>query len=235
MGEAAVSWYNGKTLERKGEFPMKCCSQCQALEDMFDGKEAASDLASYRRGGPSRSTRRLLDALREVGVNGLTLLDIGGGVGAIQHELFKNGVQAAVDVDASSAYLAASREEAARQGHADRVQYLHGNFVDLAPEIEDADIVTLDRVICCFPDMPALVGLSSAKARRLYGVVYPRDVWWTRLGRSAVNLYMRLARSDYRFFVHPSAAVDAIVRGNGLSPRFRREGVFWQVVVYARG
>jgi hypothetical protein len=214
---------------------MKCCSQCQGLEEMFDSTEAARDLRAYRRSGPAPSTRRLLAALREAGVNGLTLLDIGGGVGAIQHELFKSGVQAAVDVDASSAYLAASREEASRQGHADRTQYFHGNFIDLAPEIEAADIVTLDRVICCFPDMPALVGLSAAKARRLYGVVYPRDVWWTRLGRMAVNLYSRLRGSQFRFFVHPSAEVDATVRRSGLTPRFRREGLFWQVVVYARG
>jgi magnesium-protoporphyrin O-methyltransferase len=214
---------------------MKCCSQCQGLEEMFDSTEAARDLRAYRRSGPARSTRRLLDALREAGVDGLTLLDIGGGVGAIQHELFKSGVRAATDVDASSAYLAASREEAARQGHADRTQYFHGNFVDLAPQIEEADIVTLDRVICCYPDMPALVGLSSAKARRLYGVVYPRDVWWTRLGRIAVNLYSRMQRSQFRFFVHPSAEVDATVRRNGLTPRFKRQGLFWQVVVYGRG
>src|SRR5947199_213845 len=84
-----------------------------------------------------------------------------------------DGASGATDVDASAAYLAAAREEAARQGHAERVAYHHGNFVDLAATLPPADIVTLDRVICCYHDMPALVERSSAKAARLYGLVYP--------------------------------------------------------------
>jgi hypothetical protein len=34
--------------------------------------------------------------------------------------------------------------------------------------------------------------------------------------------------------VHPTRAVDAVVRGNGLERRFYREAGTWQVVVYAR-
>ncbi len=213
---------------------MNCCSHCDGLENLFDQQTAAGELAAYRKRGPSASTRRLLDALRREGVAQQTLLDIGGGVGAIQHELIKSGVESAVDVDASSAYIAAAKEEAGRQGHADKVRYYRGNFVDLAPEIESADIVTLDRVICCYPDVRSLVSLSSERARRLYGLVYPRDSWWARLAARGLNLWMRLQRSAYRFSVHPSAEVDAIVRANGLTPRFHRAGIFWQVVVYAR-
>ena len=77
-------------------------------------------------------------------------------------------------MEASAAYLAAAREETARRGHTDRLKAHHGDFVALAPEIPSADIVTLDRVICCYRDMPALVAQSAARARKLYGVVYPR-------------------------------------------------------------
>src|SRR5262245_32080162 len=119
------------------------CPQCKGIENLFDTGIAKGELDNYRRKGPSKQTRILLDVIRQAGVKGLTLLDIGGGVGAIQHELFKAGVEKAVDVDASSAYLAAAREEATRQGYADNVQYLHGDFIELAPQVEQADIVTL--------------------------------------------------------------------------------------------
>ena len=111
---------------------------------------------------------------------GATLLDIGGGVGVAQLDLLSAGLRSATDVDASSAYLDVAREEAQRRGYSERVSYRHGDLVALAPEIEPADIVTLDRVICCYHDMPALVRASAAKARRLYGLVYPHDAWWTR-------------------------------------------------------
>jgi len=210
------------------------CGQCQGIETVFDRKTAAHKLEQYRRQGPDRTTRILIDALTAEGVAGATLLDIGGGVGAVQHALFDAGARRATNVDASSAYLATARAEAERRGYADRVTHRHGNFVDLAPEVEPADIVTLDRVICCYHDMRQLVGLSSARANRLYGVVYPRDTWWTRIGLKLGNVFLRLSRNPFRTFVHPTTAVDAVIRNNGLKQRFLQQTFIWQVAVYGR-
>jgi len=212
---------------------MDCC-QCRGIEEQFDRAEAARKLREYHRDGPARTTQLLLGALMREPVAGLTLLDVGGGVGAIQHALLGAGAARATNVDASAAYLAAAREEAGRQGYAERATYHHGNFVDMAAAIPDADIVTLDRVICCYHDMPALVGRSSAKAGRLYGLVYPRDTWWVRAGVRAENALLWLQRSSFRAFAHSSAAVDAIVRQNGLQQCFARNAGIWQVVVYER-
>jgi len=158
------------------------CPHCQGAEKVFDTGTARGDLEEYRQHGPAKTTRLLLNAIRSAAKSSETLLDIGGGVGAIQHELLADAVQSAVHVDASTAYLGASQEEADKRGHRERVTYLHGNYVELAPEIAPADIVTLDRVLCCYPDMPALVAASTSHARKLYGVIYPRDTWWMRLG-----------------------------------------------------
>jgi Methyltransferase domain len=212
---------------------MDCC-QCKGIETLFNEKEARNRLRDYRKDGPAKTTRMLVEALRAEGVEGMTLLDIGGGVGAIQHELLRSGIERAISVEASTAYLKAAQEEAERQGHADRVSYYHANFVDLAPHIASADIVTLDRVICCYHDMPGLVGRSVAKAERLYGVVYPRDTWWMRAAISLGNLYFRVVRNPFRTFVHPTQAVDALVLGSGLQQRFYKTSGPWQVVVYAR-
>jgi magnesium-protoporphyrin O-methyltransferase len=214
---------------------MKCCeNQCDGLERVFDQANADSDLEAYRQHGPSKTTQVLVNQLQSASVAGLTLLDIGGGVGAIQHLLLRAGVQTVVGVDASRAYINAARAEAERQGSAERVTYHHGNFVALAPDIAPADIVTLDRVICCYPDPQSLVGLSSARAKKLYGVVFPRDAWWMKIGGRLINAFFWLQRNPFRFFVHPTADIDAITRANGLQRQFSRNVGMWQIIVYAR-
>ena len=202
---------------------------------MFGDRTAKRDLKRYRKRGPSKPTRRLLEALRRDGVGDASVLDIGGGVGAIQHELLDSGAQRAIGVDVSRAYLQVVRAEAARRGHGDRMTYHEGDFVALADAIDPADIVTLDRVICCYPDMEALVGRSAERARRLYGLIHPRDVWWMRLAVRLMNAGLRLARQEFRVYVHPVDAVDRVSRDEGLALRTRENvGPVWQVAIYAR-
>jgi magnesium-protoporphyrin O-methyltransferase len=212
---------------------MNCC-QCQGIEELFSQEYVEKELAHYRAKGPDRTTRMLTKAIKEAGVDGLTLLDIGGGLGAIQHELAEAGVQAVASVEASAAYIAAAKEEAGRRGLADHVSYQHGNFVDLAARIAPADIVTLDRVICCYDDMEQLVSLSAARARKLYGLVYPRDTWWVKILLAVENFFFRLRRSHYRAYVHSTAAVEALVNGSGLLRHSYRRTLVWQVAVYQR-
>ncbi len=212
---------------------MNCC-QCQGIETFFGNKAAAKDLRQYRKKGPDKTTRLLIKALEDEGVGRMTLLDIGGGIGAIQHELLAVGVSSATSVDASPAYIKAAKEETEGQGRIDLVSYHQGNFVDLATDIAPADVVTLDRVICCYDDMQALVGLSSAHANKLYGAVYPRDTWWTKIGFAIINFGLRVKGSPFRSFIHSTEAVDRILRNNVLEKRFYRKTAIWQVVVYAR-
>lgn len=212
---------------------MNCC-QCQGIETIFNRKTARKELKKYRKKGPEKATAILIEALKSEGIDGMTLLDIGGGVGAVQHELLKSGAMSATSVEASTAYLEVAKEEAERQSHAERVSFQHGNFVDLASVIAPADIVTLDKVICCYHDMHGLVGLSAARARKLYGLVYPRETWWNKIFDSVVNFYLWVSRKQYRSFLHRTEAVDSVVRENGMEQRFYRKTVLWQVVVYSR-
>jgi magnesium-protoporphyrin O-methyltransferase len=176
----------------------------------------------------------LIDALLAAGVQGLTLLDIGGGIGAIQYELLKAGASQATSVEASQAYLGTARQEAARRGLTGRVKHIQGDFVDLAQDIPGADIVTLDRVLCCYDEMEALVELSSSRARRYYAVVYPRDTWLAKVFRAGFNFIQLMRRIPFRIYIHPSQAVEAIIRKNGLGLHFQRQTFFWQVKVFTR-
>ena len=143
---------------------MTCC-HCQGVAQMFDEKMARRQLRHYRRKGSAKGTRQLIDAVAEGGVEGRTFIDIGGGIGAIQHDLMERGAMGGTSADASPAYLAAARREAEARGYAGRVRYVDGDFVERAGEIDPADIVTLDRVVCCYPDMPAMLGADSVRRR----------------------------------------------------------------------
>lgn len=210
----------------------ECCRV--DYDEQFNADEARRDLLHYRANGPDPSTRRLLDALVAEGVEGATLLDIGGGVGVVQLELLAAGAVRTMDVDASSAYLATAEGEAYQRGVSDRASFLHGDFCQVADAVEPADIVTLDRVVCCYPDARALIGLSAARARRLYGLVHPVDRWWTRLLATVGNVGYRLFRNPYRMHVHRQRLIDDLVREAGLRPVTVEEAWFWRTAVYRR-
>ena len=180
------------------------------------------------------TTRALIDALVRAGVERRTVLDIGGGVGAIQFELLKAGARAATSVDVSAAYLAAAAEEAARQGLSERITFQVGDFVDLAPRIPAADIVTLDRVVCCYAQMEPLVRASAERCRRLYGLVYPRDQWLERSVVAVQNGFRWLWRNPFRSFVHSVDAMDALIRSLGFTLQHKVRTFAWEVVVYQR-
>jgi magnesium-protoporphyrin O-methyltransferase len=180
------------------------------------------------------TTRLLLESLLAQRDHDRTLLDVGGGVGAIAHELLQAGFSRAVQVDASASYLAASEQEAGGRGHRDRITYRYGDFVDLAADVAPADVVTLDRVICCYPDVERLVTASVQKARHLYGLVFPRERYLTRAGVSVGNLLFRLRGSAFRAYVHPTAQVESIIERAGFRRSSVAHSVLWQVATYAR-
>ena len=210
------------------------CCHCQDAGDFFTDRRARKELKKYRKKGPDKSTRLLLQGLASHDVSGDSVLDIGGGVGILQHELVELGAAEVHSADASQAYLDASRAEAERRGYADRASYTFGDFVDVAEEIPDVDIVTLDRVVCCYPDMPALVSASASKARSVYGLVFPRERWPVRLVIAWINLFNVLKRTAFRVFIHPHDEIDRKIRSFGFERRYSAKTFVWQVAIYAR-
>lgn len=213
---------------------MQCC-QCQGIESWFSEKFVARQVKRYHKKGPAKSTRILIDALREQGIDGMTLLDIGGGFGVIQHKLLQAGLSHAESVEAATAYLNAAKKETQRQGLDGRIRFHHGDFVELASQIQPAEIVTLDRVICCYHNMPEQIRLSAERSRKLYGLVYPRDTWWMKAIAKIQNLILKVRDNPFRIFVHPTRKVDALVRSKGFVQCFYQNTFLWQIVIYVRG
>lgn len=214
---------------------MVTCAQCEGIERQFSRKPAEKELRRFRRRGPVPTTKILIAELAAGGATAGSLLDVGGGIGAMHHMLLDDGVREAVQVDVSPAYISVAQEEARRRGHTDRVRFVRGDFVALADELAAADIVTLDRVICCYPDMEQLVAGAANKARRLLGAVYPRETRFVRAMLAMTNLVMRLRRTAFRVYLHPPRVIERSMLRRGLVRRSSRRTLVWEIVVYERG
>ena len=200
----------------------------------FSTKDAEHDLAAYRRDGVGGVTKTLVDAIRAEGIEGASLLDIGGGIGAIPLELLGSGLAAAESVEASEGYLVVARAEAARRGLADRTNHRLGILTDLADEVGPADIVTLDKVVCCNADLPLLLGDVVLRARRMIGLVYPRDRWWNGIFAAALAAWNRLTGDPTRWYLHSDEEIDGILRSAGFERNVIGRTFIWQVALYVR-
>jgi magnesium-protoporphyrin O-methyltransferase len=162
------------------------------------------------------------------------LLDIGSGIGAFALGMLKAGVKRALCVDISEAAIAASAEEAERQGMTGRIEWVEGDFVAVAAIVPLADLVALDRVVCCYPAYAPLLEQAAAHSRRLLALSYPRDRWWIRLGLRIENTWRWLRGDRFRAFLHPPGAMAALLARQGFT-RVRGAATWtWQVEVYVR-
>jgi magnesium-protoporphyrin O-methyltransferase len=213
-----------------------CCGEgIPSCERVFDRRTADADLRDLRRKGPPWATSALVDALADgLELDGLTVVDIGAGVGAVHLALLERGARRAVDVDGSTAYVAAAREEAERRGLADRVSHVVGDVTVVGPGIEPADLVALDRAVCCYGDAEGLMRVAATLARRRIGFVLPRDTWWLRAGVTIANPVLFRGSAGYRMHVHPAARVADPLRAAGFRPLSARDGRVWRVEAWER-
>jgi SAM-dependent methyltransferase len=213
-----------------------CCGEgIPSCERVFDRKTADHDVRDFRRKGAPWATRALIDELASgLDLAGTTVLDVGAGVGAVHLELLARGAASAVDVDGSGAYVAVAREEAERAGLADRVRHVVGDLTLVAPTLERADVVALDRVVCCYGDVVSLLTTASTLARRRLGLVYPRDRWWIRAGSAVGNLVMYRRSAGYQMRVHRVAAMAALLEAAGFTRLAGRDGRVWRVETWER-
>jgi magnesium-protoporphyrin O-methyltransferase len=212
-----------------------CCSTYGKVAGAhFDEKIAKRDLENYRKNGPGPTARLLRDLLVGVGGVGGVLVDVGSGVGGLSFELLERGVERAVAVDASSAYLAAAAQEAIRRDQVRAVEFKHGDFVDIASMIPRATIVTMDRVICCYPAFESLLTEALGHAERCFAYSYPKDVWYVHAAIAVENGVRRLKKNPFRAFLHPVEEMTQVIERAGFHLSGRRQTWQWSAEVWVR-
>jgi magnesium-protoporphyrin O-methyltransferase len=106
--------------------------------------------------------------------------------------------------------------------------------VRLGTEVPEADLVALDRVVCCYPDVDGLVRMAASHTRRRLAMVFPKDSGWIRRGAALSNRWSGFRGDPFRFYVHPTDEVLAVAREAGLVPVSVHGGFFWQTLVLER-
>ena len=172
--------------------------------------------------------------LEQHGIDGLTVLEVGGGVGEIQVELLKRGAARAVNLELSPAYDDEAIRLLREAGVEERAQRrLHDIAAD--PDgVEPADVVVLHRVVCCYPDYERLLASAGAHARRLLAFSYPPRNPISRLLLAAQNLAFRLRRLEFRTFAHPPGKMREVVESSGLRQAYAHHPVLWQIAGFER-
>jgi hypothetical protein len=203
-----------------------CCKPSE-YRRFFNSKFAQRDLERYRRDGLTETERDLVTLCHEV--DGATVLEVGGGIGALQLELLDAGAARATNVELSGGY-----EDAARELFGEReTERLVGDFVAL--DVAEHDLVLLHRVVCCYPDVDTLVGAAAGCTRRRLALTLPQQRRWIGWGLAAVNAWLRLSRCGFRTYQHPLDRIVAVAEARGLrlDERIRR-GLLWESVAFVR-
>ena len=207
-----------------------CCDPI-AYRRLFSRKSAARDLRRYRERGLNGTSRELAALAGDV--QGASVLDVGGGIGAIELELLEAGAARATNIELSGGYEEAAGELIAERGLEGRVDRRVGDFV--TADVEPLDVVVLQRVVCCYPDADALVGTAADHTKRTLLLTYPQERVWMRAGLRLINAWLRLTRCGFRTYVHPVAAIVTSAETRGLRlERLERHGLLWESAVFAR-
>jgi magnesium-protoporphyrin O-methyltransferase len=209
-----------------------CCAS--GYERFFGPRLARRDARRYRKRGLDDTAQRLVDELASRGVGGASALEVGGGVGAIELELLRKGIEHATIVELSHGYDEEAEALAREARMEERIERRHGDFVEQEALVDPADVVVMHKVVCCYPDPERLVGAAARHSRRLLALSLPRDTWWLRLAVRVANVWFRLI-GGIETFLHEPARVVAIAESAGLRPVLHeRSGRIWRVAVFER-
>jgi magnesium-protoporphyrin O-methyltransferase len=209
----------------------RCCSG--DYRRMFNRRFAERDARRFRARGLTGSSRALVELAGDV--HGLSVLDVGGGVGAIGLELLAEGASRATTVELSGAYDDVAAELARERDVAGQIERHVADFVEASDTIAPHDVVVMHRVVCCYPDADALMTVAAQHARSRLVLTYPQQRSWIQLGLATVNAFLRVRRCGFRVYMHPVARMLESVEPQGLRVERRvKHGLLWESASLAR-
>ena len=213
---------------------MSGCCEPRGYSEMFRPRFARHLASRYRKRGLDKTATRMVGYLADRGVDGASVLEIGGGVGDIQLELLGKGASRTTNLELVDAYDTDAANLAEAAGMRDRVSRRKVDIAATPDEVEAHDIVVLHRVVCCYPDYERLLTAAADHARRLLVFSHPPRNWMSRTATWLVNVGSWVMGRSFRTFDHPPAAMVGVVEGRGMRTDYTYRGPVWQVVGLAR-
>jgi magnesium-protoporphyrin O-methyltransferase len=210
-----------------------CCDP-RGCDRMFGARFARYVAGRYRRKGLDPTATRMVEVIEGRGVEGATVLEVGGGVGEIGLELLRRGAASVTNLELSPAYEAEAARLIAEAGMGGRVDRRLTDIATDPAAVEPADIVVLHRVVCCYPDYPRLLGAVADHARRQVVFSFPPRNAVSRAFLAMQNTFFRVSRREFRVFAHPPAAMLGVLADRGLSADVVHRGRVWRVAAATR-
>ncbi len=210
-----------------------CCPHSRSAGRLFS-VFARRYRKRFEKRGFEGSQHQLLEGLTRAGFQAASVLEIGSGVGHLQQTLLERGAATGVGVELAPRMIEEARRWADERGLAARTKYIEGDFMALSATIDAAEVVVLDKVVCCYPDADGLVHRSLGKSTRVYALTYPRNVWYVRLAVAVGAALMKVIGSDFRPYVHDPQRIQEWIADDGLVPCYQAMTPVWLTQVYVR-
>ena len=207
---------------------------CCGADVFFNKKTADKEYRNYVKRGATRATAKMIQQLEAHQVEGKSMIDVGGGIGALQWWFLENGGGNTTDIDASSGYLKQAEKHAKEKGWASKTAFLLGDCIEVYPQIDNAHFITLDKVVCCYPNYKEIVEASCDKATEAISLSYPMDGIISNVIRKLGDILMSFRDNPFRPFIHSVMDIRAIFEHKGYQ-RVAHKLVFpWHVETYIK-
>lgn len=213
---------------------MPGCCRSSVCEEMFKPRKARASLRRYRNKGLDDLERQMVSSASAQLLTGARVLEIGGGIGTIQAELLAAGATSGEVVELVSAYEPYARELAHDKGIEGRSTFRIADILGHPEAVTPADIVVLNRVVCCSPDGVRLTSIAAKLAGRMLLVMYPRDRALVRLAVGLVNGLLALMGRSFRAFLHAPSLLHGAARDQGLSAAETNRTFVWEFTAFRR-
>jgi len=186
----------------------------------------------YRRKGLDENQRKIVETLESLGLEGVSLLEVGCGVGVLHQTLLEKGASTALGIDLAPRMLELAESRAKERQLNQRTEYKLGDFVELSDSLDTADVTVLDKVVCCYPAPRELLGAAVECTRGTIALTYPRKHLIGELFNHMWNVGFWLFGSDFRGFVHDPQVVQQSIEERGFHRVFNRDSKMWHTQVF---
>jgi magnesium-protoporphyrin O-methyltransferase len=210
------------------------CCRSGVCEEMFKPRKARGTLRRYRKKGLDNLEREMVSIASAQPLTGARILEIGGGIGTIQAELLAAGARSGEVLELVSAYEPYARELAREKGIEDRSAFRIADILEYPEAVAPADIVVLNRVVCCSPEGVRLTAVAAKLAGRMLLVIYPRDRSVVRVGMRFINGMFSMMGRSFRVFLHAPSSLSAAARAEGLSVAGTSRTFAWELTAFRR-
>lgn len=210
---------------------MSCHCNDLGLDELFDDEFAETDARKYlKRGLPPRARKLVSLIEQQTTVRGANTLEGGSGAGALTVELARRGARLATGIDAMKPAVDRARRLALETGAAS-AHFQQADFA-FATSLPRADIVILDRVVCCYPDWQGLLNNAARASSRVIALSYPPANVFSRIEALGLNAFQRIMGRKFRLYLHSPARMRDFLQQRGFVMRGRRLFWIWELAVF---